>query len=63
LIKFIDKVSNELKEDQLTHKVDIDEFYQGVKSLVELRVKVEAIFVDKTPEEIEDEKKNETSSH
>jgi len=63
MIKFIDKVSEELKEGQLSYKLEADEFYQGVKTLVELRNKVEAIFIDKSPEEIEEEKKNDTTSH
>ena len=55
--QLIDKILDSLKEESLSPKYDITQYAQTIKSIQDLQFTVESRYVEKTQEELDDEKK------
>lgn len=54
--QFLNKVMELLKEESLSYKFDISQFTTAVKSIQDLQYTTESRYIEKTSEEIEEEK-------
>ena len=53
---FIDRVMELLKDEALSHKFDISQFVQCVKSVVDLQYTSESRYIEKSVEELAQER-------
>ena len=56
--QFIDKIMELLKEESLSPKFDISTFVATIKLISDLQYTVESRYIEKTSDEITEEKKN-----